>query len=90
MTNNFSITSLLDVCILIFKNAYNMVLNAWEYLTSPLPIYTEVIEEMPDWLKNLIPDSWLEVLSMPIIAIIFGTALITVIFIAIAKFFIPK
>ena len=90
MTNNYSITSLLDVCILIFKNAYNSVLSMWDYLTSPLPIYTEVIEDMPTWLKNLIPDAWLEVLSMPIITIIFGSALVTVTFIAIAKFFVPK
>lgn len=90
MNNGYSITSLLDVCILIFKNAYNSVLSMWEYLTSPMPIYTEVIAEMPDWLTNLIPETWLEVLSMPIIAIIFGASLITVIYVAIVKFFLAK
>lgn len=83
--------------IRIFSTFYNFVVDNYNYLTSKVPILSDlsiVFEEWPEWVKELpgvgvLVDLIASYGDLTIIELAFGVALIGILTWSIVKFFLP-
>jgi hypothetical protein len=90
-------SNFLEIPIRIFSTFYNVVSNSYYWLTSKVPILSDlsdVFNDWPEWVRELGPFGDLinliaEFGGLTVIELMFGGALIGILSYAILKFFVP-